>query len=274
MTHPDAGELLALYDVQLRAHLPDHLPDGVRVEHDGPLLRFTGLGGSGFVGYRDLAGLTGDELDALIARQVRVFAGRGESFEWKLHGHDQPVDLAARLVAHGFVPEDIETVVIAPVVEITGDVRAPDGVTVREVTERRDLERIGAAEEAIWHDGRQAWLADNLDAERSVDPDAIAIVVAEAGGEVVCAGWIRFESGTDFATLWGGGTLPEWRGRGIYHAVVALRANLAAARGFRYLQVDASSDSRPILERLGFVAVTTTTPYVWTPPADPSRSAG
>jgi hypothetical protein len=33
----------------------------------------------------------------------------------------------------------------------------------------------------------------------------------------------------------------------------------------KYLQVDASEDSRPILEGLGFVAVTTTTPYVWTP---------
>jgi hypothetical protein len=30
--------------------------------------------------------------------------------------------------------------------------------------------------------------------------------------------------------------------------------------------VDASDDSRPILERLGFVAVTTTTPCVWSPP--------
>lgn len=39
----------------------------------------------------------------------------------------------------------------------------------------------------------------------------------------------------------------------------------AAARGVRFLQVDASDDSRPILERLGFVAITTTTPYVWTP---------
>jgi hypothetical protein len=35
--------------------------------------------------------------------------------------------------------------------------------------------------------------------------------------------------------------------------------------GARYLQVDASDDSRPILQRLGLVAVTTTTPYVWTP---------
>jgi hypothetical protein len=33
----------------------------------------------------------------------------------------------------------------------------------------------------------------------------------------------------------------------------------------RYIEVDASDDSRPILERLGFDAVTTTTPYVWSP---------
>jgi hypothetical protein len=48
-------------------------------------------------------------------------------------------------------------------------------------------------------------------------------------------------------------------------ALVARRAQVAAARGVRFLQVDASDDSRPILERLGFVAITTTTPYVWTP---------
>jgi GNAT superfamily N-acetyltransferase len=104
-----------------------------------------------------------------------------------------------------------------------------------------------------------------LDSERTADPDAITIVLAEAGTTVVCAGWIRFEQGTEFATLWGGATLPEWRRRGIYRATVAHRANVAAERGFRYLEVDASDDSRPILERLGFRAVTTTTPYVWSP---------
>jgi hypothetical protein len=45
-----------------------------------------------------------------------------------------------------------------------------------------------------------------------------------------------------------------WRW-GDYRALVAHRANLAAERGRRYIEVDASDDSRPILERLGFVAV-------------------
>jgi len=72
---------------------------------------------------------------------------------------------------------------------------------------------------------------------------------------------------TAFATLWGGSTLKEWRGRGIYKALVAYRARLAVARGYSHLEVDASDDSRPILQRLGFVPVTTTTPYVFTPVA-------
>jgi GNAT superfamily N-acetyltransferase len=265
----DAADLLALYDAQLRADVPDPLPEGLRVERDGPLVRYIGLGHGGGIGYRDLGGIDGAELDELIARQVHVFADRGEEFEWKLHGHDEPADLSERLIAQGFVPEHLETIVIAPVAGVAGEVLLPDDVSLREVNERADLDRIGALEEAIWNDDRGGWLADSLEAERVADPHAITVVVAESAGEFVCAGWVRFPSGTDFATLWGGGTLPGWRRRGIYRALVSHRADLAAERGVRYLQVDASSESRPILERLGFIAVTTTTPFVWTPPAAP-----
>lgn len=53
-------------------------------------------------------------------------------------------------------------------------------------------------------------------------------------------------------------------GRGVYRALVTERARIAAARRVPYLQVDASDDTLPILRRLGFRAVTTVTPYVWT----------
>jgi GNAT superfamily N-acetyltransferase len=140
----------------------------------------------------------------------------------------------------------------------------PDGVRLREVTARGDLGRIAEMEARIWQDER-GWLADGLEREIAADPGSLTVVVAEAAGEVVSAGWVRYVRGTGFATLWGGGTLPEWRHRGIYRALVAYRARLADARGFTMLQVDASSESRPILERLGFVAITTTTPYIYTP---------
>jgi len=264
MARPDVAELLAEYDSQLRTRVPDKPPPGVEYEWDGPLLRFTGFGGQGWVLYRDLGGLEGASLDDLIERQVRLFGERGERFEWKLHGHDLPPDLPERLRRAGFEPEDRETIVIAPVANIAGPPSPPDGVTLREVTERVDLQRIAAMEEAVWGDDH-GWLPDGLGKELAADPDGLSIVVAEGDGAVVCAAWIRYEHGTDFATLWGGATLPDWRGRGIYRATVRHRANLAAERGFRLLEVDASDDSRPILERLGFVPVTTTTPFVWSP---------
>jgi hypothetical protein len=173
----DVAELLAAYDAQLRARVPERLPGGASAERDGPLLRLLGLGGRGFVGYRDLGGLEGGAVDELIARQVRVFTDRDEAFEWKVHGHDRPADLTQRLRAAGFVPEDEETVVIAPVAEIAGPPNLPDDVFLREVTERRDLDRIAAMEAAVWGDDH-GWLAANLEAEWKADPDAITIVVA------------------------------------------------------------------------------------------------
>ena len=73
----------------------------------------------------------------------------------------------------------------------------------------------------------------------------------------------------------GGGTLPGWRGRGVFGSLVAHRAALASSRGFRYLQVDATPESRPILQRLGFVELATTTPFTHPgspPPTRPPRT--
>ena len=260
----ERNDLLAAYDEQLRAHVPPRLPEGVSVERDGPLFRFVGFASGGFIGYRDLDELSDDDVDALIERQVAYFRERSESFEWKLHGHDRPADLPTRLRRAGFVPEEPETVVIAPVDAPASNAEPPAGVRLRTVRARAELARIAALEHAVWGTDH-SWLVDDLERELAADPDGLVIVVAQDGEDVVSAAWIRFPAGTEFGTLWGGATLPEWRRRGIYRALVAYRAQLAARRGVRYLEVDASDDSRPILERLGFVPVTTTTPYVWSP---------
>jgi GNAT superfamily N-acetyltransferase len=90
--------------------------------------------------------------------------------------------------------------------------------------------------------------------------DAVAVVVV-VDGEAVSGGRVDLTDGLDFAGLYGGATLPEHRGRGYYRATVAKRAEIARDRGYRFLYVDALPTSRPILERLGFVAITTTTPF-------------
>ncbi|WP_051741529.1 GNAT family N-acetyltransferase [Streptomyces xylophagus] len=243
---------------------PPTPPAGVTYEKDGPLLRIVGQF-RGFVsGPRDL-GIRGPELDKLIGRQRDFFAARGEGMEWKTRAHDEPADLIDRLRAAGFVPEDQETVLIGRPEEMAvREPVLPDGVTVRRVVDDADMHRIAAMESAVW--GQDwSWLADDLTGRVASAPDEIAIYVAEAGGEVVSAAWLVFRPGTEFASLWGGSTVTEWRGKGIYRALVATRAALATARGVPYLHVDASDDSAPILCRLGFRAVTTTTPYVWSP---------
>jgi GNAT superfamily N-acetyltransferase len=234
-------------------------------EADGPLLRVVGQV-RGFISAPRDTGARGADLDRLIARQRDYFAARGEAVEWKTYGYDEPADLPDRLRAAGFVPEPPETVVVALTTAIAAEPVLPDGVVLRQVTADSDLHRIGAMESAVWHSDRD-WAGTHLIREVAATPDDYIVLTAEAAGQVVAAGWLEMRPGSQFAGLWGGATLAEWRGQGIYRALVARRAQLAAARGVRYLQVDASSDSAPILRRLGFQPLTTTTPYVWTPPS-------
>jgi hypothetical protein len=151
--------LLAAYDAQLRGVVAGPLPEGVDVVRDGPLLRLTGFASGGFIEYRDLEGAEGAGLDELIARQVRVFAERAESFEWKTHAHDLPPDLPDRLRSAGLVAEETETVVIAPVSAVVAVPALPQGVVLREVSGRSDLERIAARSASLWGDDRNAWIA-------------------------------------------------------------------------------------------------------------------
>jgi hypothetical protein len=187
-------ELLEMYDAQLRAHVPARLPGDAVVERDGPLVRTVGFGNYGWVEYRDLGDLERDELDRLILAQIDRFAGRGDPFEWKFHSHDRPVFLEERLLAAGFEAEELETVVIAETDAVVATpAEPPEGVVIREATDRGDFDRIDELETAVW--GEQSRLARMLDEERAADPEAISIFVAEAAGTVVSAGWVRFRSG-------------------------------------------------------------------------------
>ncbi|MEU4192120.1 GNAT family N-acetyltransferase [Kribbella sp. NPDC026611] len=260
-TNDQGRQLLAAYDDQLRgtsesADVPTSL--------DGPVIRVE-YPNRGFVSYRALEGLDGAEVDALIARQRDYFAAKGQSVEWKLRGHDQPADLPERLRAAGFVPEDQETVLVAESADIVERLRgreSVDGITIRQVSDRADFERIAAMESAVWNDD-WSWLPDDL--VRRHATGHTDVYIAESGGTVVSAAWAVYKQNTEFTGLWGGSTLEPFRGRGIYKALVATRATQAVARGYKYLHVDASDNSSPILQRLGFLAITTTTPYVHTP---------
>lgn len=252
-------DLLAAYDEHLRG---TWLPSpNVRTERTGPILRTVGEHRGFVIGPRDLSG---HDIDALITAQTAFFGARREAVEWKTHGHDLPRDLPDRLRAAGFKAEPVETVLIGRITDLPTTLPDPDGVVVRRVGGEA-IPAIVELESRVWgYDC--SFIGDQLTGNLAAAPDRLAIFTAENDGLVIAAAWTTWHEDGLFASLWGGSTLEQWRGRGVYRALVAARASLAAEHDHRYLRVDASADSRPILEHLGFTAITTTTPYVWSPP--------
>ncbi|MEU6797285.1 GNAT family N-acetyltransferase [Nonomuraea wenchangensis] len=251
-------EVLSLYERRFRREPAPEMPGAV-VERAGAVVRQSGPAPCwNGVLWSDLDERTAD---AAIAEQIRHYAGLGTEFEWKLYDHDRPADLDRRLLAAGFTAEPPETLMVAETARIAALPAAePEGVRLVPVTGMDGVELVADVHELVFGASRvriRERLAVQL-AEGSV-----VAVVAMAGGVPVSAARMDLHAGTEFASLWGGGTAPEWRGRGIYRALVAYRAREALARGYRYLQVDASADSRPILARLGFAALATTTPYTY-----------
>lgn len=251
--------MLAAHDLQVRRDLS--VPPGFLAEDTGRVLRVTAPAdsSSSFITWSDLDGGTAD---VEIAGQLEYFARLGQSFEWKTYGRDRPADLGARLLDAGFVSDDPEALVVGEVSTVLSATAGHEGVTVRDATPD-DMPSLLELSEAVWGHDATGLFVELLE-ERDHDPRALVVLVAVADGSIVSIGWIRLPA-HEFASLWGGSTHPEFRGRGIYRSLVRRRALLAADRGHRYLQVDCTPDSRPILERLGMTVIDTTTPYRWQP---------
>lgn len=256
------SELLALHDQQVRGGIASRLPNSWKPTWDGPVLQIaTPTRGLAFG--RDLDGLSLEELDALIRRVRDRSAALGQAIEWKTYGHDRQ-DLSERLHRAEFMPEDQEALIIGEATDLINAGESPAGITIRATTDLADLRRIAAMQSEVWGVD-WSWLADDLLDRIESAPANIVVLVAEAAGEVVSAAWLVIMHGTEFAGLWGGSTLAQWRRKGIYRALVARRAQIARDRGIKYLLVEASKDSSPILQRLGMHPVSTTTPWVWSP---------
>lgn len=258
------AELLSLYDREVRGPFLERLPAGWVGSQDGPVARalFPRSGLAMLV--RPADDLSDADLRALVDRTITHFADAGHWFEWKTFDHDT-VDLAPLLRAAGGEAGAHEALVLGSASRLATEPVLPPGLTMREVTEVVDLERIGALETAVWGED-WSWLVDDLGA-RLTDPTQPARIFvvedSDAGDRLVSAAWLVPLLGTSVAGLWGGSTDAAYRGRGIYRALVARRARLAVELGFTVLQVDASDDSRPILEHLGLHVVGGTTPYAF-----------
>jgi Fe2+ transport system protein FeoA len=157
---------------------------------------------------------------------------------WEVGTHARPPDLVERLHALGLVDDEPTSLAIGMVLS-DAPAAAPADVEVRRVKtddEFYEAERFGMSKPPK---------------RRAYEPDPNnTIYLAYVDGAPVARGSAAF--GERGATLFGGSTLPEARGRGAYRALVAARWDDAVARGTPVLVTQAGPMSRPILVRLGF----------------------
>lgn len=244
-------EVLALYDRDQRREID--FP-GMRRDALPHLIRFVRpMPGMSFVLYSELDETTAD---AAIDEQVAYFTRLRSDFEWKAYSHDRPADLVARLVARGFVAEEADAIMALDVAAAPASLLGLPAADVRRLTRPDQLSDVVNVLEPVWGEDF-SWVHNRLGAHMAI-PGYLSVFVAYVAGVPACAGWTYYNAG-HFAGLWGGSTLPAFRGQGLYTAVLAARVREALERGVPYLTIDAGEMSRPIVARHGFELLTMAT---------------
>lgn len=219
----------------------------------------------GFVLYSDL---TAQTADAAIQAQIAHFSELGIPFEWKYFDYDQPDDLPERLIKHGFVAEPAEAVMVLDIENVPARLTTPVTADVRQLT-RETLTDADSVHMAVW--GEQD---KTLPSKRALHiweqaPESLSLYVAYIDDQPVAYARLEIQPDNPFAYLWAGATLPQFRGRGLYTALVATRLQAAHARGCRYITVDAMPDtSMPIVQKLGFQRLALSIPFQWEHPTN------
>jgi GNAT superfamily N-acetyltransferase len=257
----NTAEILALYDQEQRIAI--EYPGTVK-EITPHVVRFTRPApGMNFILYHRLDGA---DVAAVIAEQVAHFAPLGQPFTWKIFEHDQSAGLAERLIEAGFVADDDPGVVM--VLDLAADPAppaaappAPSGVEIRQISRRDQLGDVIAIMEQVWG-GSFAWIKQRLGDHLEI-PGYLSVYAAYIDGQPACASWIYFSPDSQFASLWGGSTIERYRKRGLYTALLARRVREARERGYRFLIIDASPMSQPIVAGHGFQKLTVQVDYEW-----------
>jgi hypothetical protein len=253
------AELLSLYDREVRQACEwtrmcrEVLPNVVRYTLEG-----VGVGG-GFVSWSKLSP---ENVDSEIDAQVAYFRGLKSDFEWKVYSHDAPPDLQQRLLARGFTCEDPEALMVADLADLPADYWTMDIHYVERVTSAQGVDALLAMENEVWGENLSG-LGKGMKYDLEHHPDILSVFVVRDGERVVSAAWTHYLQPTSFTSFWGGSTLKEYRQRGYYLALLAARAREARERGYKFFTVDASSDSRPILEKHGFRCLGFSTACEW-----------
>jgi GNAT superfamily N-acetyltransferase len=225
-------------------------PDEERVANDRFVIAF-GAGSDPHFTVVQRLRLGDDDVDDAVGEIRALVRSRGRSAcTWEVGDSATPADLVERLLARGCEP-DREPLAMGMVLTEPPADDAP-AVTARRVETLAEYEaaiRIAhTAFEAPAESTAEALARAEQDYAR--EGDQWRTYLAFLDGRPVARATAQFtEHGV---LLFGGATLPEARGRGVYRALVRVRWDDAVAHGTPVLVTHAGAMSRPILRSLGF----------------------
>jgi hypothetical protein len=255
-------ELREIYDRDQRLNV--RYPDTLR-EATPDVVRHVQTAGrqQGWIIWSDL---TTDSADRVIDEQLAYFRDQAREFEWKVFSHDEPAHLRDRLAARGFaIEEPADAIMVLDMHALPHALSQPVPDGIRRITDPDEIPAVMAVLAEVWQEDFTTF-GEELASQLRHTPHVLSLYAADVDGRAVSVAWSQFTPESDFVGLWGGTTLPEYRRRGLYTGLLAVRAREAEERGRRFLTVDASPMSRPILERYGFMTIATATACTWCPP--------
>ncbi|WP_295034463.1 GNAT family N-acetyltransferase [uncultured Microbacterium sp.] len=225
------------------------------------LVRYPSRFGGGVRGSQVASALDPAEVLDLAVARTRAW-GEGRLVFWT-NAADSP-DLEDELRRRGAVHDDTVTVFARPIpgepIPVPDDI---DTVIVRTLADVRDVDEVSVP---VWDQLPldEQGLAEQLDeVTAELATGTGARVLARIDGRP--AGTAGCTVADGFLRLWGAATLPGFRGRGAYRAVLAERLRLGAELGATTALVKGRvATSAPILARCGFVPYGEDRSYVLT----------
>ena len=250
------NNLLATYDKQLRVHVA--YPEA-RKEITGDVVRFIRQApGMNFVSFTFA---NEPELERVIDRELEYFVPMNQPFTWKVYDHDLLPSLKDKLVSRSFVGDDDPAdVMVLEIDEASSYLFQPVKADIRRITTLEGLKDVIHVLDTVYENSN-TWVNDRLGLHLRI-PGYLSVYAAYVQNQPASIAWTYFPRG-QFATLFAGSTIPEYRNQGLYTSLLATRLQEIRERGYRYAAVETGAMSKPIVEKHGFRHLTTVWDYEW-----------
>jgi GNAT superfamily N-acetyltransferase len=250
------NSLLVRYDKDLRLRIM--YPEARREITDNVVRFVREAPGMNFVSFTFA---NESRLHQVIHQELDYFVPLNQPFTWKVYEHDLLPSLKDELLTHGFVSDnnpaavmvlDVRHAHVSPYQPVPTDIRRIDTLD--------GLKDVIYVLDKVWG-GHHTWVNDRLGSHLEV-PGYLSVYVAYVADQPASIAWTYFPRG-QFATLFAGSTMPEYRNRGLYTSLLEIRLKEIRERGYRYAVVEAGAMSKPIVAKHGFQQLTTVYDYEW-----------